>query len=145
MIDAVKNTNDSLIPELVLFFQNSTSEQRGSLSSEIKTSQTTSISSQTKSNQPLKPNLYLLNQIANLLNHICYLSNHITNLLNQIVPLPNHIIPLSNHIMMWFGRFSDVGNAPTENEIFKKESYQWYQSVISYLYACNVRNTQDSL
>ena len=105
MIDAVKNTNDSLIPELVLFFQNSTSEQRGSLSSEIKTSQTTSISSQTKSNQPLKPNLYLLNQIANLLNHICYLSNHITNLLNQIVPLPNHIIPLSNHIMMWFGRF----------------------------------------
>ena len=105
MIDAVKNTNDSLIPELVLFFQNSTSEQRGSLSSEIKTSQTTSISSQTKSNQPLKPNLYLLNQIANLLNHICYLSNHITNLLNQIVPFPNHIIPLSNHIMMWFGRF----------------------------------------
>ena len=122
MIDAVKNTNDSLIPELVLFFQNSTSEQRGSLSSEIKTSQTTSISSQTKSKKPLNPHLYLSNQIAYLLNHICnlsnhitYLSNHITYLSNQIVLLPNQIIPLSNQIMMWFGRFSGCRKCSRSN------------------------------
>ena len=106
MIDASKNTNDPLIPKMVSFFQNSTSGQRGSLSGMIKTSQTTSISSQTKSKKPLNPHLYLSNHIAYLLNHICNLSNHITYLSNQIVPLPNQIIPLSNHIMIWFGRFS---------------------------------------
>ena len=106
MIDASKNTNDPLIPKMVSFFQNSTSGQRGSLSCTIKTSQTTSISSQTKSKKPLNPHLYLSNHIAYLLNHICNLSNHITYLSNQIIPLPNQIIPLSNHIMIWFGRFS---------------------------------------
>ena len=78
MIDAVKITHDPLIPEMVLFFQISTSGQRGSLSGMMKTSQTTSISSQTTSNQPLKPDLFLLNHIVHLPNHICYLSNHIT-------------------------------------------------------------------
>ena len=45
------------------------------------------------------------------------------------------------------GGFLDVGNAPapTGKEIFKKESYQWYQWVTSYLYASNVKITQDSL
>ena len=106
MIDASKNTNDPLIPKMVSFFQNSTSGQRGSLSGMIKTSQTTSISSQTKSKKPLNPHLYLSNHIAYLLNHICNLSNHITYLSDQIIPLPNQIILLSNHIMIWFGRFS---------------------------------------
>ena len=115
MIDASKNTNDPLIPKMVSFFQNSTSGHRGSLSGMIKTSQTTSISSQTKSNQPLKPNLYLSNHITYLLNHICYLSNHITYLSNQIVLLPNQIIPLSNQIMMWFGRFSGCRKCSRSN------------------------------
>ena len=133
MIDAVKITHDPLIPEMVLFFQISTSGQRGSLSGMMKTSQTTSISSQTTSNQPLKPDLFLPNHIVHLPNHICYLSNHITYLSNQItylsnqiVPLPNQIILLSNHIMIWFGRFSGCRKcyAPTRNEIFKIESHQ---------------------
>ena len=115
MIDAVKITHDPLIPEMVLFFQISTSGQRGSLSGMMKTSQTTSISSQTTSNQPLKPDLFLPNHIVHLPNHICYLSNHITYLSNQIVLLPNQIIPLSNQIMMWFGRFSGCRKCSRSN------------------------------
>ena len=137
MIDASKNTNDPLIPKMVSFFQNSTSGQRGSLSGMIKTSQTTSISSQTKSNQPLKPNLYLLNQIADLQNHICYLSNHITNLLNQIVPLPNHIIPPSNHIMMWFGRFFGCRKCSRSHR--KWYFQKWKSPVISVSHKLSVR------
>ena len=112
MIDASKNTNDPLIPKMVSFFQNSTSGQRGSLSGMIKTSQTTSISSQTKSKKPLKPNLYLPNHIIQLLNQICYLSNYITYLSNHIGSLPNHIILLSNNIMMSFGRFFGCRKSP---------------------------------
>ena len=137
MIDDVKNTNDSMIPEMVLFFQNSTSEQRGSLSSEIKTSQTTSISSQTKSKKPLNPHLYLSNHIAYLLNHICNLSNHITYLSNQIVPLPNQIIPLSNHIMIWFGRFSGCRKC---SRSYRKWYFQkWKSPVISVSHKLSVR------
>ena len=106
---------------MVLFFQISTSGQRGSLSGMMKTSQTTSISSQTTSNQPLKPDLFLPNHIIHLPNHICYLSNHITYLSNQIVFLPNQIIPLSNQIMMWFGRFSGCRKCSRSN---RKENFQ---------------------
>ena len=81
----------------------------------MKTSQTTSISSQTTSNQPLKPDLFLPNHIVHLPNHICYLSNHINYLSNQIVLLPNQIIPLSNQIMMWFGRFSGCRKCSRSN------------------------------
>lgn len=115
MINAVKITHDPLIPEMVLFFQISTSGQRGSLSGMMKTSQTTSKSSQTTSVQPLKPDHFLPNHIVHLPNHICYLSNHITNLSNQIVLLPNQIIPLSNQIMMWFGRFSGCQKCSRSN------------------------------
>ena len=115
MIDAVKITHDPLIPEMVLFFQISTSGQRGRLSGMMKTSQTTSISSQTTSIHPFKPDLFLPNHIVHLPNHICYLSNHITYLSNQIALLPNQIIPLSNQIMMWFGRFSGCRKCSRSN------------------------------
>ena len=137
MIDASKNTNDPLIPKMVSFFQNSTSGQRGSLSGMIKTSQTTSISSQTKSKKPLNPHLYLSNHIAYLLNHICNLSNHITYLSNQIVPLPNQIIPLSNHIMIWFGRFSGCRKC---SRSYRKWYFQkWKSPVISVSHKLSVR------